>query len=322
MRGPDVRGIAADRPRWSVPRGRVVLRALASDPTQEYLLYVPESAPPDAPMMVTVHGLSGNVLEHAAVFSPICDGLGVVLVTPMFTRDLHRDFQRLGRKGRGNRADLLLHRLVAEAASLSGADAIGIHLVGFSAGAQFVHRYTMVHPHRVARAVVVAAGWYTFPDHRERYPYGIRPVRKLEGVVFDPEAFLRVPIEVLVGSLDATTKNLRQTERTNRQQGRTRLERARNWVAAMQAAATSYGLEPQVTLTEVEGVGHSFTEFCEKGELVGLVRRSLFGHALLRDALSGDASLGDAPAREPELAEPALVVEPFGNGHAAVNGAG
>ena len=312
-------GVASSlpRPRWSVPRGRVVLRALASDPTQEYLLYVPESAPPGAPLLVSVHGLSGNVLEHATVFSPICDELGVVMVTPKFTKDLHRDFQRLGRKGRGNRVDLLLNRVVAEAASLSGAEAIGIRLFGFSAGAQFAHRYTMVHPHRVARTVVAAAGWYTFPDHRERYPYGIRPVRKLEGVVFDPEAFLRVPIEVLVGSQDTTTKNLRSTERTIAQQGRTRLERARSWVSAMRRAAASYGLDPRVTLTEVEGVGHSFSEFCGQGNLVGLVRRSLFGDAQLVEPVTPeDALAAAAPAGS------SLVGDPSTNGHAAGNGAG
>jgi poly(3-hydroxybutyrate) depolymerase len=295
MNRPDLYGIevARGRVRWSVPRGRIVLRALASDPTQEYLLYVPEAAAPDAPMMVAVHGMSGNAPKHAAVFSPLCDELGMVMLTPIFTNDRHRDFQRLGRKGRGHRSDLLLHRLLAEAASLSGADPAQINLVGFSAGAQFAHRYAMVHPGRVARAVVVAAGWYTFPDHRERYPYGIRPARELEGVSFDPEAFLRVPIDVLVGGLDTTTAKLRSTERTIAQQGRTRIERARNWVEAMRAAATKHGLEPLVTLTEVEGVGHSFTEFSEQGNLAELVRAAL----LRRSPLPSESPRPTDPAK-------------------------
>jgi poly(3-hydroxybutyrate) depolymerase len=270
--------------RWTLPRGRIVLRAFASDPTQEYLLYVPENAPADASIIVSVHGLSGNAAKHASVFSPLCDETGVVMLTPIFTTELHRDFQRLGRKGRGHRSDLLLHRLLSEAASLSGADPTRFHLVGFSAGAQFAHRYAMAHPDRVAHAVVGAAGWYTFPDHRQRYPYGIRPARELEDVSFDPEAFLRVPIDVLVGSLDTTTAKLRSTERTIAQQGRTRLDRARNWVAAMRSAAESHGIEPRVTLTEVEGVGHSFSDFSERGDLVGLVRRSLFAEAPVSSA--------------------------------------
>jgi poly(3-hydroxybutyrate) depolymerase len=264
------------RARWSVHRGQIVLRALASDPMQEYLLYVPESAPADGPMMVAVHGLSGNAALMATGFASLCDELGVVMLAPVFTSEFHRDFQRLGRKGRGHRADMLLHRLLAEASSLSGADATRIHLMGFSAGAQFAHRYLMAHPHRVNRAVVAAAGWYTFPDHRQRYPYGIRPNRDLDDLRFDPEAFLRVPIEVVVGSLDTTTENLRSTKRTIAQQGRTRVDRARNWVAAMHAVAAAHELPPAASLTEVDGVGHSFLELCEAGNLVDIVRRALF----------------------------------------------
>jgi pimeloyl-ACP methyl ester carboxylesterase len=245
-----------------------------------------------APVMVSAHGISGNAVHHAALFSPACDAYGVVMLAPVFTQDQHQDYQRLGRKGRGNRADLLLHEFLAEVASLSGADTARVYLFGFSAGAQFAHRYAMVHPHRVARAAVAAAGWYTFPDHRQRFPYGIRPAPTLEGVTFNPEEFLRVPIDVFVGGLDTTTENMRNTARTVAQQGRTRLDRARNWVAAMREAATTFGLEPRVTLTEVAGIGHSFTTFCERGNLVELVSRSLFS----------DAAFESGPAPETEAA--------------------
>ncbi|HKA56975.1 MAG TPA: hypothetical protein VKD28_00010 [Gemmatimonadales bacterium] len=250
-------------------------RALAPAPALEYLLYVPRSAKPGAPLMVTVHGISGNALEHSIAFAEMCDECGVVMVAPTF--EPHHDYQRLGRSGRGHRVDLLLDRCLAEVASRCNADASRIYLFGFSGGAQFGHRYAIAHPHRVARAVVAAAGWYTFPDPSESYPYGIRPVRALPDVTFDAEQFLRVPISVLVGDLDTTLENTRNTARTNAQQGTTRLERARNWVAAMRDAATTSRLVPRVTLTEVRGVGHSFATFCDQGALVQLVRRFLFG---------------------------------------------
>lgn len=262
---------------FSLPRGRCLWRALMSDPTQEYYLYVPHSARPGAPVLVSLHGISRNAREHALVFGPLCEEYGVVMLVPIFTQDLHKDYQRLGRKGRGNRIDLLLHRFLTEVAFLSGADVTRVYLFGFSAGAQLAHRYTLAHPHRVARAIVAAGGWYTFPDRKQRFPYGIRPVRALEGVTFNPEEFLRVPIEVLIGKDDTLLQNVRSTERTIAQQGRTRLDRARNWVAAMRQAANVFSLEPQVTLTEVAGVGHSFTVFCEHGALVERVGRSLFG---------------------------------------------
>ena len=278
--------------RWSLPRGRVLRRALRSDPTQEYLLYVPHSASPDARVLVSVHGISRNAHEQAAVFSPMCEARGVVMLVPIFDPEQHEDYQRLGRRGRGQRVDLLLHEFLVEVARLTGADVSQTYLFGFSGGAQFVHRYAMAHPHRVTKAVVAAAGWYTFPDHGQRFAYGIRPVRTLEGVVFNPEEFLRVPMEVLVGSLDTGDQNLRRTERVDAQQGTTRLERARNWVAAMREAATRYSLPPVVTLTEVAGIDHSFTEFCDRGGLVQHVGASLFGETSADDDLGFSTSRG------------------------------
>ena len=267
------------KPRWSPPRGRVVWRVAASDPTQEYLLYVSRTAAAGAPVMVSVHGLMREATKHPPAFSQMCEVCGAVMMAPIFRKDTHTDYQRLGRKGHGQRADLLLHRLLAEVASLCGAEVTRIHLFGFSGGAQFAHRYAMTHPERVARVVVAAPGWYTFPDPQQRYPYGIRPTPALSGVTFDPDAFLRVPMSVIIGSLDTTMENTRSTARTVAQQGATRLDRARNWVSAMRDAATALSLEPQVTLTEVPGIGHSFSEFCERGNLVELVRQALFGEA-------------------------------------------
>lgn len=259
----------------------MILRALRSDPFQEYFVYVPDTAAPGAPVLVSVHGISRNAHEQAVVFSTLCDERGMVLVVPVFTGDQHKDYQRLGRRRRGERADLLLNRFLSEVASLSGADVAQIRLFGFSAGAQFAHRYLMAHPHRVARAAVVAAGWYTLPDQGRKYPYGIRPGRSLPGVDFNPERFLRVPVEVLVGTDDVGASNLRRGVRLDAQQGTNRLERARRWVAAMREAATAYGLRPRVTLTEVSGIDHSFPAFCERGALVQRVTRALFGRPVI-----------------------------------------
>ena len=265
------------RPRWSLLRGRVLWRVLRTDPTQEYLVYVPRSGGVGAPVLASVHGVSNNASEQARMFAPFCEKFGVVLVVPRFTNEHHRDYQRLGRGGRGARADLLLNDILSEVASLTGADVTQFCLFGYSGGAQFAHRYLMAHPHRVARAVVVAAGWYTFPDHRQRFPYGIRPTRRLPGVSFNPEEFLHVPVDVLVGARDVGQANLRRTERTDKQQGSSRLERARNWVEAMRAAAEAYGIEPAVTFSEVPDVNHDFRRFCERGRLIERMFWSLFG---------------------------------------------
>ena len=211
------------------------------------------------------------------MFAPYCERFGVVLVVPRYTPEQHSDYQRLGRLGRGVRADQVLDKCLAEVSLLTGADTTQFNLFGYSGGAQFAHRYLMAHPHRIAKAALVAAGWYTFPDHTEKFPYGIRPTRRLPDVVFNPEEFLHVPVDVFVGELDRNTKNLRKTKRTLEQQGKNRLERGRNWVAAMQIAGNTYGIETAVTFTSVPNTDHSFLRFCRRGALVKRVFKSLFG---------------------------------------------
>ena len=259
-------------------------------------MYVPESAVRGAPVLVAVHGVSRNAHEQAVVFSRLCDARGAVLLVPIFTKEQHRDYQRLGRKGRGPRVDLLLQRYLSEVASLSGADVTQIRLFGFSGGAQFAHRYLMAHPHRVARAVIAASGWYTFPDRARKYPYGIRVNSSLRGVHFSPEQFLRVPIDVFIGNRDTGPTNMRNSADLDAQQGANRVERARRWVAAMRTAASAYGLRRRVSLTEVPDIDHSFTAFCERGALVDLVDRSLFGRRRARSS-SIVAGQGQVPDR-------------------------
>ena len=263
-------------PRWSPPRGRILHRALRNDPTTEYYCYAPAGSKEGSRVLAVIHGISGRALDYAQVFAPYCEDHGVVLLVPHFAEH-HRDFQRLGRQGRGPRADEILHQCLSEVGTLTGANVGQIYLFGYSAGAQFAHRYVMAHPHRVAGAVLAASGWYTFPDPEQRFPYGIRPTRKLRGVRFTPEEFLKVPMEVLVGSEDVDSMNLRSTTRVMNQQGPNRVERARRWVAAMQETAAACGLPAVTTYTEVPGITHDFDEFCRKGGLASRVVLSLFG---------------------------------------------
>ena len=168
-------------------------RVLRADPGQEYLVYVPASAGDHAPLFVSVHGVSRNSDQHARLLSAYCEIYGAILIAPIFSVEQHPDFQRLGRIGRGKRADIALNMIVAEVAEMTGAPAEKLYRFGFSGGAQFAHRYLMANPHRVAGAVIASAGWYTLPDPTRRFPYGTRMSRKLPDVRFDAEEFLSVP---------------------------------------------------------------------------------------------------------------------------------
>lgn len=265
-----------NNPRQSFPSGIAVERALRTDPSLRYLVYVPTSGTDESPVLACIHGQSRNFRELANVFISLCENYGITLVAPSFTEEQHADYQRLGRSGKGQRADICLNHCLEEVTSLTGADTTQINLLGYSGGAQFTHRYLMAHPYRVSRAVVVAAGWYTFPDTRIKFPYGIRSSRKLPRMTFNPEEFLRVPVAVLVGEHDIALPGLRSNPKLDEQQGKTRVQRAQRWVAAMRAAAEAYGFEPYVNYTEVPDVGHDFSQFYQRGALAERVFSALF----------------------------------------------
>ncbi len=234
-------------------------------PGLRYALEMPAEPGPGTPVVVAVHGISRNAADHHAAFAGLAQSCGAILVVPLFEAAEFRDYQRLGRDGRGRRADLALMALIDGVLSSRGLPGRRFHLFGHSGGAQFAHRFVMAHPERVARYAISAAGWYTFPDDSADFPYGLRhPPSGLD--MSRQRLFLSVPGRVFVGMHDQRRgTSLRQHERVDADQGRTRIERAMRWTAAMNARARSLELRPPLDLRQLPGSGHSFG---------GLVRRA------------------------------------------------
>jgi poly(3-hydroxybutyrate) depolymerase len=267
--------VDSSRRNGMLPTREVVRCARDDGSAQTYFVYVPSTGGAEAPLFVAIHGISRNAQSQAHAFLDLCERFGVVMVVPVFGDD-SKDYQRLGRSGRGPRADAALDAVIDEVSMRTGCKASPFYLFGHSGGAQFAHRYAMAHPHRVARVVVAGSGWYTFPNRRARYPYGIRRSPDLAGVRFDPEEFLRVPITVIVGERDTDTSNLRSTERVNRLQGKTRVERARRWVEAMREAAEARGVESLVSLVMIPDGEHDFEGLITSGRLGERIFARLF----------------------------------------------
>src|SRR5690606_20725069 len=100
-------------------------------------------------------------------------------------------------------------------------------LYGFSAGAQFVHRFmTFVPDNRVVHLVSGSAGTYTMPDYSVNYHYGLKDV-----VSIAPQAnlnkFYATKTTIIVGSNDndINDPDLSTTPEANAQ-GKHRVERA------------------------------------------------------------------------------------------------
>ncbi len=254
----------ADKPMHRFDRARIIESSLSGHPALDYLIYVPESAPERPDVLISVHGISRNAREQIEHFQPLSERYGIVLVAPEFTDKAYPDYQRLGRRGKGLRADSAMDSLI-ETLKQAGASK-QFYLFGYSGGGQFAHRYVMAHPEKVRAVVAAAAGWYTFPDQRRDYPYGLRVNGDLSGVRFLREEFLRVPALAVVGSKDTTRdENLRRSRRLDAQQGRTRVERGRNWVAAMCEASIQQSVCPTHRFEVLRGVGHSFEESMSAG---------------------------------------------------------
>lgn len=265
----------------SLVTGQVLQMTLQSNPHQQYLLYLPTTGAKDAPIFVTVHGISRNVKGHATRFAPYAERYRVVLVAPYFPKNNFPGYQRLGRVGQGDRADQVLQQIVTEVGELTGARNDKLYLFGYSGGAQFVHRYMLAYPERVAKVVIGAAGWYTFPDPNLSYPKGIKPTPQLPGDALVADKFLQVPACVLVGNQDVKREaNFNQAPDIDEYQGYTRVERGRNWIAAMQKAAREKGYVTPYVFRTVPLAAHSFKQSMLHGKMGDRVFECLFGDVL------------------------------------------
>ncbi len=250
-------------------------------PPQEFggLRYWFREAPGDvgaAPLMVAVHGVRRRPQQLLEAFAPFAARQGCHLLVPWFDTPAHADYQRLGRPGRGPRADLLLIALVEMLALRHVLRDEGLFLFGHSAGAQFVHRFVLAHPDRVHRYALGAAGWYTMPDAQFEFPLGTR--HALPGFpAMCAERFLRVPGRVFVGERERSAgATLRRTAWLDEVQGTDRLQRAERWVDAMAGAAALRGLPPPVQLVRLADAAHSFGGLVRRARLVHHVWRFLF----------------------------------------------
>jgi len=243
------------------------LRLPAGDGRPECLAFVPTTFPNvgRTRVVVCVHGISRDFEEQVELLRSEASRRGYALLAPHFDAKDWPDYQRLGRRGRGPRADLALGRSLERLEKKIGLSISDRYLIGYSGGAQFVHRYAMAHPSRVRAAVCAAAGWYTMPDPARRYPQGLNVDGGLAGIRLEPGEFLRVPVLTAVGDADVDSEAMRSTKRLNEIQGKTRIERARRWSDAMARAAEKRAIETPRELVLLEGAGHDFSECIEAG---------------------------------------------------------
>ena len=249
-------------------RGRLSQINAGGDNQRPYILYVPDSCHANSPVLIAVHGIRCDALEIVQGFEPLAERMGCVVVAPVFSRDIYFDYMRLACDGRGLRPDIALAAILEEIPAKTGVSVNRCHMFGFSGGAQFVHRYMMAWPDRVARAVLASPGWFTFPDLGTRFPQGLQPTDTLPDLHFALPELLSVPVSVMVGELDVMRdETFMKRKSLDHQQGVNRVERAQRWVRHMRSAALAHNLDTGYEFQLLPRSGHSFNQCMSNGHM-------------------------------------------------------
>jgi pimeloyl-ACP methyl ester carboxylesterase len=163
-------------------------------------------------LLVTVHNSVRWYHANLLGFRAFAERHGLFMLAPIFPAGL------LGRDDedcykflleRGVRHDLVLNAMVEEAAQTVGCDGSKFLLHGYSGGAQFVHRYLLLHPGRVRAAAIGAPGAVTLIDDEVDWWGGVRDLHERFGQTLDLDALRRVPIQLVVGENDTEVEPLR-----------------------------------------------------------------------------------------------------------------
>lgn len=235
----------------AIPQRPLFVRAPGL-PEREYYVFLPAALKPGAEPLVLVHGISRNAAELVLRFAEQADRTGVPLIAPLFRGEIYGQYQQACDVKRGLRSDLALCDILGDAARRFGLETNRIALFGFSGGAQFAHRFSLMHPHRVRACVPASAGWYTMPDPLLAWPLGLDD---MPGGPVDPAA-RRVPFHLIIGQRDRhDDPALRRDPELDRIQGTDRRARAKAWHRALHKA----GWNPASSLTVLPRTRHNFT---------------------------------------------------------------
>jgi pimeloyl-ACP methyl ester carboxylesterase len=223
-------------------------------------------------LLVLVHGRTGSASAMVHRFRELAIEQGIALLAPDFTDRRYRGFQLLRGADGPFAAAEALQVLASREAERLGLDASPFDLLGYSAGAQFAHRFAMFFPDRVARLFVVSAGWYCECTSDAPFPDG------LGGAPAKPNlrGLLAIPKLLAVGELDVERdSNLRQGTALDSRQGPNRLERARRWATQVQALAAAEGTGANLRFELLRRTGHNLKDAIRHGGLCALVAKAL-----------------------------------------------
>lgn len=204
----------------------VVEKTSRDRPDQRYYLYVPTDydGSTEFRLLVVMHGRKRRAEAYAEQFTGFADAHHYIILAPLFPEP--ERYQQLGIGDDTIRADLRLLELVDELGRSYRVESTSFDLFGFSAGAQFAHRFMYVHPERLRSVVAAAPGTVTLPTDRYPWPSGVADLEEVANVRLELGQVRRIHSMLIVGEDDVGSGSLNRSDEANRF-GRTRLQRAR-----------------------------------------------------------------------------------------------
>jgi hypothetical protein len=179
---------------------------------------------------------------------------GVLIVAPVLGGTNFLDYRTLS--GRLIDPDVFVNAIIDGPAQHLVPQSQGKFCIhGHSAGAQFAVRYVIAQPHRVQCAVLSAPSTYAMPNPAIPWAFGMGQApgaRAAPSATSWVAAASEAPIDVIVGSKDREPR-----PDAPGQVGRTRFDRGRAWVGAMNRLAQSAHKASQVHFIEVPGLDHN-----------------------------------------------------------------
>ena len=136
------------------------------------------------------------------------------------------------------------------------------HITGFSAGAQFVHRFMFFKPNaRINKIVASGAGWYTVMNNNISFPYGFKNSPLTNNLI---QELLNNSVFIQVGSLDndPNAPGLRHNDYADAQ-GLHRLERGIHFYDRAQLIAQNNSYNSNWSFTIINGIGHNLQGYTD-----------------------------------------------------------
>lgn len=229
--------------------------------------YSPTDRPDTLPIVIMLHGAERNASGYLDQWIPVADLHQYVVVAPEFSKE---DYTGAARYNNGNVWNEKKGQLnPTESWTYSTIEPLyeyvrertqngfpGYYLSGHSAGSQFVHRFLYLVPGNHAMRVAIAnAGWYTFPDRKRDYPFGLNQVPVSDETLkrlYGKEIFM------VLGEADTVTTSANYNNGPEYDwQGSGRYQRGQSFYRASGQVAGSLNTPFRWKLITLPGVAHS-----------------------------------------------------------------